>query len=73
MSGRAPRREVRRQWRWPELGARGERRYSTGANKMEEGKRSGAHRDRAGRVSELGGAPEWTNSMENGAEAEAWG
>ena len=38
--------------------------YGTETNKMEEGKQSGAHRDRAGRVSELGGAPEWPNSTE---------
>ena len=33
----------------------------------------GSARARAGRVSELGGEPEWPNSKENGAGAEAWG
>ena len=38
-SGRAPGREVRRPWRWPELGACGEGGYGTGMSRKGGGKR----------------------------------
>ena len=46
--------------------------YGTGTNKMEEGKRSGAHRGCDGGLGELGEAPELTNltKMAGGSEVE---
>ena len=51
MSGRAPRRKVRRQWRWPELGTCGDGGYGTGTSRKGGGKRRSPH---SGVVEQLG-------------------
>ena len=72
MSGRAPRREVRRQWRWPELGACGDGGYGTGTSRRGGGKRRSPHSgvvEQLGRLGEaLFGANRRRGSMVAGEE-----